>query len=72
MNQNRIGVNMEFVRHADKSFEFGAQRAAELGYRYIEPCFLMARACSVRRATATSNRSTWTRSTSRISASGTA
>lgn len=36
-----IGVNLEFVRHADKSFEFGASKAAELGYRYIEPCFLM-------------------------------
>ena len=41
MNQDRIGVNMEFVRHADKSFEYGAQQAAELGYHYIEPCFLM-------------------------------
>jgi len=36
-----IGVNMEFVRHADKSFEWGAVKAAELGYRYIEPCFMM-------------------------------
>ncbi len=36
-----IGVNLEFVRHADKSFEFGAAKAAELGYKYIEPCFLM-------------------------------
>jgi len=36
-----LSVNMEFVRHADKSFEYGAKRAAELGYRYIEPCFLM-------------------------------
>jgi sugar phosphate isomerase/epimerase len=36
-----LGVNMEFVRHADKSFEWGAKKAAEMGYRYIEPCFLM-------------------------------
>jgi len=36
-----IGVNMEFVRHADKSFEYGAQKAAEIGFKYIEPCFLM-------------------------------
>ena len=36
-----LSVNMEFVRHADKSFEYGAKKAAELGYRYIEPCFLM-------------------------------
>ena len=32
-----IGVNMEFVRHADKSFEWGVEKAAELGYQYIEP-----------------------------------
>ena len=37
----RIGINLEFVRHSDKSFEYGGQKAAELGYRYIEPCFLM-------------------------------
>jgi len=37
----RIGVNLEFVRHADKSFEYGGQKAVELGFRYIEPCFLM-------------------------------
>jgi len=33
----KIGVNMEFVRHADKSFEWGVAKAAELGYEYIEP-----------------------------------
>ena len=32
-----FGVNMEFVRHADKSFEWGVEKAAELGYDYIEP-----------------------------------
>ncbi len=32
-----IGVNMEFVRHEDKSFEWGVQKAAELGYEYVEP-----------------------------------
>ena len=32
-----IGVNMEFVRHADKSFEWGVEKAAELGYEYVEP-----------------------------------
>ena len=32
-----IGVNMEYVRHADKSFEWGVEKAAELGYEYIEP-----------------------------------
>jgi len=32
-----IGVNMEFVRHSDKSFEWGVAKAAELGYEYVEP-----------------------------------
>lgn len=32
-----IGINMEFVRHDDKSFEWGVKKAAELGYKFIEP-----------------------------------
>ncbi|MBN1589523.1 MAG: sugar phosphate isomerase/epimerase [Pirellulales bacterium] len=32
-----IGVNMEFVRHEDKSFEWGVEEAARLGYDYVEP-----------------------------------
>lgn len=32
-----IGVNNEFVRHNDKNFEFACQKAAELGYEYVEP-----------------------------------
>jgi sugar phosphate isomerase/epimerase len=37
MNKIAIGVNMEFVRHEDKSFEWGVKKAAELGYEYVEP-----------------------------------
>jgi sugar phosphate isomerase/epimerase len=37
MAKVRIGVNMEFVRHDDKSFEWGVAKAAELGYEYVEP-----------------------------------
>jgi sugar phosphate isomerase/epimerase len=37
MGKIGIGVNMEFVRHADKSFEWGVAKAAELGYEYVEP-----------------------------------
>ncbi len=33
-----IGINLEFVRHADKPFEYGVKRAAELGYEFVEPC----------------------------------
>ncbi len=33
-----IGVNLEFVRHADKPFEYGVRKAAELGYEFVEPC----------------------------------
>jgi sugar phosphate isomerase/epimerase len=32
-----LGVNMEFVRHDDKPFEWGVDKAAELGYEYVEP-----------------------------------
>jgi len=32
-----LGVNMEFVRHDDKPFEWGVEKAAELGYEYVEP-----------------------------------
>jgi sugar phosphate isomerase/epimerase len=32
-----IGVNMEFVRHDDKPFEWGVAKAVELGYEYVEP-----------------------------------
>ncbi len=32
-----IGINLEFVRHADKNFEWGVRKAAELGYEYVEP-----------------------------------
>jgi sugar phosphate isomerase/epimerase len=32
-----LGVNMEFVRHHDKPFAWGVEKAAEIGYQYIEP-----------------------------------
>jgi sugar phosphate isomerase/epimerase len=32
-----IGINLEFVRHQDKPFEWGVEKAAELGYDYVEP-----------------------------------
>jgi sugar phosphate isomerase/epimerase len=38
-----IGINMEYVRHADKSLAYGIKRAGEMGYEYVEPCFLMGR-----------------------------
>jgi len=31
------GINMEFIRCEDKSFEAGVSRAAQIGYRIIEP-----------------------------------
>jgi sugar phosphate isomerase/epimerase len=38
-NQGKIGIgiNLEFVRHEDKPFEWGVEKAAELGYEYVEP-----------------------------------
>ncbi len=37
MGKVALGVNLEFVRHDDKPFEWGVEKAAELGYEYIEP-----------------------------------
>ncbi len=31
------GVNLEFVRHDDKPFEWGVEKAAQLGYEFVEP-----------------------------------
>jgi len=32
-----VGVNMEFIRSEDGSFAAGVERAAKIGYRYVEP-----------------------------------
>jgi sugar phosphate isomerase/epimerase len=32
-----IGVNMEFIRCEDKPFAAGVERAAQMGFRYVEP-----------------------------------
>lgn len=37
MGKVSIGVNLEFVRNADKPFEWAVEEAAELGYEYVEP-----------------------------------
>jgi len=37
MGKVSLGVNLEFIRHADKPFEWGVEKAAELGYEYVEP-----------------------------------
>src|ERR1043165_3026219 len=37
MSKISFGINLEFVRHADKPFEWGVQKAAELGYTHVEP-----------------------------------
>jgi len=38
-----IGVNLEYVRHADKSLAYGIETAGKLGFKWVEPCFLMGR-----------------------------
>ncbi len=35
-----IGINLEYVRHADKSLAYGIKRAGQIGYQWVEPCFL--------------------------------
>ena len=37
MAKIHVGINLEFVRHHDKSFEWGVAKAAEIGYEYVEP-----------------------------------
>jgi sugar phosphate isomerase/epimerase len=37
MSHIYIGVNLEFVRHQDKPFEWGVEKAAALGYTHVEP-----------------------------------
>ena len=37
MGKIHLGMNMEFVRHDDKPFEWGVEKAAELGYEFVEP-----------------------------------
>jgi sugar phosphate isomerase/epimerase len=37
MGKILLGVNMEYVRSADKPFEWGVAKAAELGYEFVEP-----------------------------------
>ena len=32
-----VGVNLEFIRSEDKPFAAGVERAARIGYRYVEP-----------------------------------
>jgi len=38
-----LGINLEYVRHEDRSFAFGVETARELGYDYVEPCLLNGR-----------------------------
>lgn len=35
-----IGINLEYVRHADKSLVYGIKKAGQIGYKWVEPCFL--------------------------------
>lgn len=37
MAQVKIGMNLEATRHHDKPFEWGLDRAAEMGFEYVEP-----------------------------------
>lgn len=37
MARYRLALNLEFARSSDKSFAWAVAKAAELGYRYVEP-----------------------------------
>lgn len=38
-----IGINAEFVRKADKPFEYAVEEAGKMGYEYFEPCLITGR-----------------------------
>lgn len=38
MSHIEIGANLEFFRSSEKSFHEGIKTAAQLGYKYVEPC----------------------------------
>ncbi len=37
MGKIEIGINLEFVRHSDKPFEWAVEKAVQIGYSYVEP-----------------------------------
>jgi sugar phosphate isomerase/epimerase len=37
MGKIHIGINLEYIRHEDKPFEWGVRMAAELGFTHVEP-----------------------------------
>jgi sugar phosphate isomerase/epimerase len=43
MGEISIGINLEYVRSSDKSFEWAMDKAAALGFEYVEPMVHMGR-----------------------------
>ncbi|HYZ75144.1 MAG TPA: hypothetical protein VE641_18840, partial [Chthoniobacterales bacterium] len=43
MSNVKVGINLEYVRHSDKSFEWAVEKAAKLGFEYVEPMVHMGR-----------------------------
>jgi sugar phosphate isomerase/epimerase len=37
MSNVKVGINLEYVRHSDRSFEWAVEKAAKLGFEYVEP-----------------------------------
>lgn len=37
MGRLSLGINLEFIRSADKPFEWGVETAAEIGFEFAEP-----------------------------------
>ncbi len=37
MGKIHLGLNMEYIRHADKPLKWGVEKAAKMGYEYVEP-----------------------------------
>jgi 3-oxoisoapionate decarboxylase len=37
MGRLNLGINLEFIRSADKPFEWGVEKAADIGFDFVEP-----------------------------------
>lgn len=37
MGRLNLGINLEFIRSADKPFEWGVEKAAQIGFEFVEP-----------------------------------
>lgn len=47
MGNIKLGLNLEFARYENGSFDWAMDQAAEIGYKYVEPMVHWVVNCSV-------------------------